>query len=296
MEAMAEKYGYWTALGIECIIEGLDLINELGGRGREVVSSEREGTYRYWDPETLKVDKATEDLFIRKLQDRGVRGKVLSEEAGEVELTGSDVGPDEAIYFVTDPFDGSLLYKRRIPAFWYTSLAIYGMDCLPRCALVGDCIDWSIDFADEVGSFSGKVRDGQLVDVTESKPNDTTELSEAFVESYLMKPHYLYPTAVEFEALFRKVKFILPNGGPGAFADVARGKIDVYVAFRQPFVDVIPGLAIAQKAGAIVTTFDGDPVIFEPNIEQRYDMVCSATPALHEKVLAEIQQIRKGAS
>jgi len=295
MESVTEKYGMWTAFGLDCIIAGMDLINELGGRGREVVSSQRDAGYRYWDPETLKVDKATEDLFVEKLKDHGVKAVFLSEEAGRLELQGSGAEAEE-IYFVSDPFDGSLLYKRRIPAFWYTSLAIYGMDGKPHCAMVGDCIEWRVDFANETGSFSGKLTDGQLVDVSENKPNDTAELGQAFVETYLMKPHYMYPTSVEYESLFRKVKFILPNGGPGAFADVARGKIDVYVAFRQPFVDVMPGLPIAEKAGAIVTTFDGDPVTFKPDINQRYDLICAANPTLHQKVLAEIQHIRKGAS
>ena len=296
MKTIADKYGCWTTFGLECIVEAMALINDLGGRGREVVSAQREGGYRYWDPETLKVDKAAEALFIHKLQDRGVRGVFLSEEAGRLELAGREGGLDEAIYFVSDPFDGSLLYKRRIPAFWYTSLAIYGMDGRPRCAAVGDCIEWTVDFANEERAFSGKVRDGQLVEVTESKLTETTELDQAFVETYLMKPHYLYPTVVQYEPLFRQVKFILPNGGPGGFADVARGKIDVYVAFKQPFVEVFPGLAIAERAGAVVTTFDGEPVAFEDNLEQRYDLICAATPALHEQVMAEIQRIRKGAS
>lgn len=296
MAAAGQSQGFWTDFGLECIIEGMDLINQLGGRGREVVSSQRQAGYRYWDPETLKVDKATEDLFLRKLTERGVRGEFLSEEAGRLELPGGEGGPAEPVYFVSDPFDGSLLYKRCIPAFWYTSLAIYSQDGQALCAIVGDCIEWKVDFASESGSFSGKLREGKLVDVTENKPSDTTDLGQAFIESYLMKPHYLYPTAVQYEALLRQVKFILPNGGPGAFADVACGRIDAYVAFRQPFVDVFPGLAIAEKAGAIVTTFDGQPVVFSPDISQRYDLVCSATAELHERVLAEIAEIRKGAS
>ena len=113
------------------------------------------------------------------------------------------------------------------------------------------CTDCEAELVDRL---SEEHFDGELVEVSENKPNDTTELGEAFVESYLMKPHYLYPTSVEYESLFQKVKFILPNGGPGAFADVARGKIDAYVAFRQPFVDVFPGLAIAERAGAVVTS------------------------------------------
>jgi len=296
MAAVAQPFGYWTDFGLECIIEGMDLINRLGGRGREVVSSERQAGYRYWDPETLKVDKATEDLFVHKLKERGVQGVFLSEEAGRLDLPEGHGSPAQPVYFVSDPFDGSLLYKRRIPAFWYTSLAIYSLEGHALCAMVGDCIDRKVDFATESGSFSGKLDRGKLVDVTENKPNDTTELGQAFIESYLMKPHYLYPTVVQYESLLRKVKFILPNGGPGAFADVACGKIDAYVAFRQPFVDVFPGLAIAEKAGAVVTTFDGQPVVFRPDITQRFDLVCSATAALHEKVLAEIAEIRKGAS
>jgi len=283
------RYGHWVAFALECISEAMALINELGGRGAEVVSSKREGKYRYWDPETLRVDKVVEDLFVCKLREKGVRAIVLSEEAKRLEIRGEG-GPEE-IYFVSDPFDGSLLYKRGIPAFWYTCLAIYGTDGRAKCAAIGDCIEQAVDFANEEGAFTGKLKDGHLINVSEMKPSQTTELGQAFVETYLMKPHFMYPTVLTFKPLFKKVKFILPNGGPGGFADVAKGRVDVYLAIRQPFVDVFPGLAIAKRAGAVVTTFGGEEIVFEDDIDNRYDIVCSANPILHKQILAEIWKI-----
>jgi len=288
-----DSYDPWTAFALTCIRDSLVEVNRLGGRGSEVVRAGREDDYRYWDPETLRVDQAVEDLFIARLKEYGIQAVILSEEAQRVEIAPEQRKEelDEPIFFVTDPFDGSLLYKRHIPAFWFTALAIYGLDGQPRCAAVGDCIVGRVDFADSTGAYTGRFSGEGLVDVTSLNPAQTTELSQAVLETYLMKPHYVYPTVLTYEPLLRQVKFILPNGGPAAFSDVAKGRVDVYLALKQPFVDVFPGLFIAQRAGAVVTTFQGEEVTFTDDINRRYDIVCSATPALHEQVLAQLAEI-----
>lgn len=287
------SYDRWTAFALLCIRDSLVEVNRLGRRGTEVVSTIREEGYRYWDPETLRVDQAVEDLFIARLKEYGIQATVLSEEAQRLEVAAErrKEGLDEPVYFVSDPFDGSLLYKRHIPAFWFTSLAIYSLDGQPKCAAVGDCIEGQVDFADSSGAYTGHFVGEDLVDVEPIHPATTRELGQAFLETYLMKPYYVYPTVLAYKPLLRQVKFILPNGGPAGFSDVAKGRVDIYLAIKQPFVDVFPGLFIAQQAGAVVTTFQGEEIAFSPDLNRRYDIVCSATRELHQQVLAQLAEI-----
>ena len=285
-----DEFGPWVAFGLQTINDSIEMINRMGGRGVEVVDT-RTGDYRHWDPETLKVDREAENLFLDRLRRSGVRATVLSEEAGTLEIAGGSPAPglDEEVVFISDPFDGSLLYKRRIPAFWFTTLAIYSPEGQVKCAVVGDCAARAVDFCDEARAYTAGLAGGQLVDLKELRPNDTTELKSAFLETYLMKPHYMYPAVKTFEGLFGAVKFVLPNGGPSGFSDVASGRVDVYFANKQPLVDVFTGLAIAEKAGCVISDFDGRPVPFTVDINARFNVICSANQTLHEKVLEKVR-------
>ncbi len=281
------EYGDLAGWGLSVIEESINLVNEMGGRGVELVAG-REGEYRHWDPETLKVDKDCEELFLKRLREKGLNATVLSEEAGKLEIAGEG----EKVYFASDPFDGSLLYKRQIPAFWFTSLALFRRNGDALCAVVGDCAARQVDFCNEEKAYTGILAGGKLANVKELKPNETTDLSAAFVESYLMKPHYMYPAIKDYEPLFSKVKFILPNGGPSGFADVASGRVDVYFAHKQPYIDVWSGLPVAQKADCVTTTFEGEPLEFGEDIDARYNVICSCTQELHDQVLAIVKDCK----
>ena len=90
-------------------------------------------------------------------------------------------------------------------------------------------------------------------------------------------------------------KFFLPNGGPNGFVDVAEGKIDVYFAMQQPYVDVFSGIYVAMQAGAVVTDFDGKEVRCGHDAQTLHDVVASTNATLHEKALDRIAACRKGA-
>ena len=75
--------------------------------------------------------------------------------------------------------------------------------------------------------------------------------------------------------------------------DVAEGKIDVYFARKQPFVDVFSGIFVAQQAGVVVTDFDGNKVKCSDNVRGMYDVVVSSNETLHKKVLDKIKECRK---
>jgi fructose-1,6-bisphosphatase/inositol monophosphatase family enzyme len=107
----------------------------------------------------------------------------------------------------------------------------------------------------------------------------------------MMKPAFLYGTAEALRPIFERARFILPNGGPGGFADVAAGRIDVYLAWREALTEVFSGLYIAERAGCVVTGWDGVPVRFEPDVHAVYSIVCSANRRLHAEVLRALEAV-----
>ena len=300
LAAFADE-GKLMSFNLAVVAEGLDIIKELNDQnvGGETVEN-RIGEYKSWDPEIFRVDKDTEDRYCKHLEERGEPIVLLSEEAGRVDLNPETSG--EKKFAVCDPFDGSYLFKRGIPDFWYSSMALYDAkgNCL-SCA-VGDAVQQKIAFANERGAF--------IVDVSSEKPThkfqlnaqyrelmgrkDVTELEKASIESYAMKPKkYLHPLVDEYRGVMEPFKFFLPNGGPYAFADVAEGKIDCYFARKQPHVDIFSGIFIAKQAGTVVTDFDGNDVKFPEDVETVHDVLASTNRTLHDKVLQKISDCKK---
>jgi len=287
----------WTQYALKLAGEAVSRVDHISQRSGAEVVEIRDGaprTYRHWDTETLRIDKEVEGHYIDQLSRDGIDAIMLSEEAGRLVIKPKN-RPQQAmsmpIYFVSDPFDGSMLYKRNIPAFWYTALAIYSRPEIvagaqPLTAVVVDLVSKLVQYCDTQGSYEGTISvDGSVSNRRVLKPNATSELAQSFVETYMMKPPFMYPTSEIFKFLFTKVKFILPNGGPCGFCDVANGRIDIYLGHKQPHNDIYPGLAVAEKAGCVISTFEGRPVVFDDHIEKRYNVLCTCTDALHEKVL-----------
>ena len=205
------------------------------------------------------------------------------------------------LYAVSDPFDGSYLFKRGIPDFWYSSLAFYDADVQPLTCAVGDGVQRKIAFASEAGAFAADLQGDQLVHRVQLNAEyrelmgrpPVTDLADASIESYAMKPKkFLSPLMDEYRELLEQFKFFLPNGGPYGFVDVAEGKIDCYFARRQPFVDVFSGILVAQQAGVEVSDFEGNPVTCRDDVETLFDVVVCTNPTLHATVLEEIAKCK----
>jgi len=293
--------GDLSAFNLACVAEALDTIKRLADEntGGETVER-RIGEYKSWDPDIYKVDKDTEDGFVRRLKERGKPVILLSEEAGRVELN-SGV-PGEKIYAVADPFDGSFLFKHGLPDFWYSSLAFYDKELNPLCCAVGDAVQRNIAYANDHGAFIAHLEGKRLVHKFRlgreyrelMGRKEMTDLEGASIESYALKPKkFLMPLVDQWRDLLLPFKFFHPNGGPYGFADVAEGKIDVYFAPRQPYVDVFSGILVAQKAECVVTDFDGKPVKPGDDVKTLWDVVCSTNATLHAKVLDAIAACRR---
>lgn len=290
--------GERTAFVLAALAEALDEIERLRGLrvGGETVSR-RQGEFKSWDAEVFRVDQEIEDGFLRRLQSLGTPLTLLSEEAGRV-VVGE--GPPQ-LYAVADPFDGSWLLKRGIRDFWYSSLALFDAERRPVCCAVADAVHGTVAFADASGARLARLEGDRLADcvtvdrayrASMGRP-DVTDPAQAGIESYAMKPaRFLLPLVDTYRVVLEPFKFFLPNGGPYGFVDVALGRVDVYFAPRQPFVDVFSGIQIAEQAGAMVTDFSGRPVTLDDEPESLHDVLATTNRALHERVLDLIARCR----
>jgi len=75
------------------------------------------------------------------------------------------------------------------------------------------------------------------------------------------------------------------------FADVASGRIDVYFAWQEALTEVFSAVYVAERAGCLVTHWDGSPLRFHPDIHALHSLVCSANPRLHDEVLRALRGI-----
>jgi fructose-1,6-bisphosphatase/inositol monophosphatase family enzyme len=282
----------WRAVVLRALRAAQAMVKGLAPATGQRVIAGREAGYRSWDPEVIGVDTATERAVIAVLRRSGVRGTLLSEEAGErpiIPRSGLRSPAPEPVYVIMDPFDGSLLYRRGIRAHWFTALGIYGQEGTPRAAGIVDHITGEIALADKAGAVRFS-RSGARPETLH--PSSTTKLDGAFLEAYMKKPSFLYPTSTALRPLFERAKFILPNGGPGGFADVAAGRIDVYLAWNESLTEVHSAAFIAERAGCVITHWDGSPVRFTPDIHAVYSLVCSANVPLHRQVLGVLAHIK----
>ena len=286
-----------TAFNVAAVAEAMDTVASLKGTqaGLKTIQT-REGDWKSWDPDVYGVDEATEGGYIKRLKELGRPVVMLSEESERVEINLAAGG--EPLYCVSDPFDGSWLFKRQLPLWWYTSLAFFAKDFTPLSTATGDVNQNLIAFADAGGAYLVTSEGGRLVDrrqlneeyrrsVAGDPPKD---LSGACIESYGLKPKkFLKPLLERYGDLVYAFKMYYPNGGPFGFVDVATGQVDVYFAVQQPYVDVFSGLEVAVKSGAVVSDFDGNPFKLETdNCKTQYNVVVSRNRQIHDLVLEKL--------
>lgn len=286
-----------TAYNVAAVTEAMDTVAALKGTeaGLNTIQT-REGDWKSWDPDVYGVDEATEGGYMKRLDDLGKPIVMLSEESDRVDIN-LDAGGDP-LYCVSDPFDGSWLFKRQLPLWWYTSLAFFKKDFSPVSSATADVNENLIAFADDSGAYLATVDGNQIVDCQELNEayrhkiagDPATDLSDACIESYALKPvKFLKPLLEKYGEVIYSFKMFYPNGGPYAFVDVATGQVDVYMAVRQPFVDIFSGMEIARQSGAIISDFEGNPFHLDTDdCRTQFDVLASRNQQIHDMVLEKL--------
>lgn len=273
-----------------------DQIIRPGGRGRAIVEGRADG-YRSWDPHVLAGDRYAEDLIFEVLRKDGCRVTVISEEAGILSfpIEGAPTDEPDGLYLVMDPLDGSILYERNVPAFWAISMGLW-QGSRHLATLVMDLTSGQVWRAQGGNAWESSMENGEgtRIDLTcgkdalEHRVASATRLSDAYVATYLMKPHYLGPVVEKFAPLFLSSRFVLPIGGALAWTYVASGRLDAYIPLNQPLTEVYSAMGVAIEAGCIVTDLKGNPPRLTPDINHRYTLVCTRNRELHEDILRQL--------
>ncbi|MCI0411067.1 MAG: hypothetical protein L0191_21300 [Acidobacteria bacterium] len=286
---MGAMLGEWAEICLRAVAAAREAVARLGeAAGRRVVAAHAEA-HRADDPETIGVDEAAEAAVLEVLRRARVSATVLTEEAGEVRLAGAG----EPIFVVVDPFDGSALYRHGIRAFWYSAVGILAADGRPLAAACLDLLHGTVEVAGEGKGFTARLDGTTLRDPAPLRPSAATHLQGSRLEVYLIKPAFLRAALEKAGPLLRAAGFVLPNGGPPGLADVAAGRVDLYVGLQQGPTEIFSALALAEAAGVTVTDLTGRPLRFVPDLAATSDVLSAATPELHREALAALRAERR---
>ena len=212
------------------------------GLGREVVGAVP-GRPESEDVE-IGIDSRCDEILIESLSDAGVTARVYSEHG--VDLVGS--GEPEYIVAV-DPFDGSGLYRRGIPAEWWSVASYFDAAGTPLGASALDILRGELYTAGAEGVSVGPVNGDDRMLVT---PSDRRSLDDSVtLAAYLMQPSYLNEWVTRMRDLLARYPGlrVWPNGGACIYPWLARGRVDAYVMFDEPRSEVDPGMGFAAISG-----------------------------------------------
>ncbi|MBN1850451.1 MAG: hypothetical protein JW932_17925 [Deltaproteobacteria bacterium] len=220
---------------------------------------------------TLIADKVSEEIIIEKLRKCRVDVRLISEEQGEVVIGKM---PRHTIFL--DPLDGSFNFKQGLPYFGI-SMAVMDKDTHPVAAYVLEIFQGIGYFADESGAY----KDGVKLQTSQRRHANHVLLE--------------FQKGIEPEALGVISKTLLGARhvrAPGAVAldlcKVAEGTFDCLMsAGGARFLDVAAGIYILEKAGGIVTDFQGDSGIREGTELTTKNILACANKAIRDSVIGE---------
>ena len=237
-------------------------------------------------------------------------GFVYASEEAEPEVIGHDPDPDLCV--LVDPLDTSELAVRALHG--YTHILVYSRSmCSPVAAVVGDIyhhvqLYMAARHDDGTNRASLVTRDGDTRPM--SCGPGVTELSQALVTNYLMRPAERFVPLAEQHGFLDALSRISPGGrkrgrigvdfGSVSLCHVAAGFTDATFEFAKGFAiwDLAPGHYILHAAGGTTLTLNGDPLSLDHGLTTLTDIakamtprqkfVAAATPQLARQILSTL--------
>jgi len=234
-------------------------------RKQGVVSNKEQGSF---DPVT-EADRETERA-IRALINAEYPGHgILGEEYGNENMASRHV-------WVIDPIDGTRAYISGVPV-WGTLVGLT-VDGDAVAGMMAQPFTGELFYANASGAhYEGPGGPRKLA------ARKTTRLADATL--FTTTPA-LFKGAQErqrYDALERQVQLARYGTDCYAFAMVASGSVDIVVDPGLKPYDIVALIPIIEKAGGVISTFDGGPA------EKGGDILAAATPELHAAAMAVLK-------
>ena len=272
----------------------LNLAQEQGGR--EVVGgvAGRLAT----EDEKIGVDGKLDDLFDQILRQYGCSEGIKIRVYSEHGIYGASRA-EAKFSCAIDPFDGSGLFKRGLPAEWWSVLTIFDLEGRPIAGGAVDILRGELFLAkeDEVVMISLRDETREIVTPPCAVPLDRNTI----IAAYFMNDDY----RVEWDERTKNLRLNVPgrltwpNGGSSIYPWLASGRVHAYMMFREPRSEIDPGLAFVEAAKlslfCVETNGELVPYSYDPR-KQRTGRVPFFIAACTEELAREIVQVVQGSS
>jgi len=220
-----------------------------------------------FDPVTeadREAERVIRALISAEFPDHGI----LGEEHGSENADSSHV-------WVIDPIDGTRAFISGLPT-WGTLVGLT-VDGDAVAGLMSQPFTGELYFADARGAFYEGPGGSRMLSTRR-----TTTLADATLTT-TTPALFEGEGRARYDRLEQAVRLARYGADCYAFAMVAGGSVDIAVdAGLQPY-DIVALIPIIERAGGVITTFDGRPA------EKGGDILAAATPQLHEAAMAYLR-------
>lgn len=231
-------------LGKKCVKEAMKVLNRAS---TEIVQFK--GTERNVQ---TKADLRAEKAIIDLLKKSGQEFFIIAEERGLI-----NIGKKPKIEVYIDSLDGSSFFLTGHKRFCCTAL-MFVQEGEVLASFVGDLITGNIYHCDKHNAYFNNKK----ISLSLEKKGE-----RYIMASYAPKGERIKKELPKFADLAQKEILVFNNSGPLEQAMIVTGEFDAVVDLMPINLWDYCGTAIAQKAGAIVTTRNGLPFKYE-NIKQ----------------------------
>lgn len=221
-----------------------------------------------FDPVTeadREAERAIRALITAEFPDHGI----LGEEHGNVNL-------DSRHVWVIDPIDGTRAYISGLPV-WGTLVGLT-VDGDAVAGMMSQPFTGELFYANGSGAhYEGPGGPRRLAS------RKTTRLADATLFTTTPALFKRGPARERYDGLEAQVRLARYGTDCYAFAMMASGSVDIVVDPGLKPYDIVALIPIIEKAGGVITTFDGRPA------ENGGDILAAATPELHEAAMAALR-------
>jgi len=241
------------------IISAIEPLRE-SGEGARVVMQGADGT------PTKLIDKVAEDIAIEHITENGMCSRIISEEAGIVDIEGKP----GTIYL--DPVDGTHNAVSGNPFF---SLSVAFSD--GQKVTEGYVKDLTHGETFYASSGKGAYINGKKVSVS-----NTDALDKSTFSIYGKKFHP--ETIVGIGQNIRRMRLF--GASSLEICYVGCGRLDGFIDIRQTLrtTDAVAGVLFCIEGGGMVTDINGNPVDFPDNVQEGRCLIAT-NGYIHDKVL-----------
>lgn len=194
---------------------------------------------------------------------------------------------ENGFYWVIDPLCGTIMHERGIPDF-VVSLALVDETADVYFGCVYDPWNREMFFAKKGGkAYLSDEKSTKQIKVSDIKGKDLKDKALVSIE------HGLVRSEDEIKLLSAGIKRQRTAGTCGLeLSYVGAGKLDAALKRRQPLYDYAGGIIIVERAGGLITDFEGKNITKRLSYDKCTDFVAS-NGKIHQQILKYTKMFRE---